>query len=264
MVNVSNLGNLVPPNPLKIMEERNNKIRNLASGYNVVSQLLSKNEFLYQAVTRSVIDVVKPQVYTDALKNAFPANRLNLNQNVYLQNLDIFKATTAASELYRKQATTFSNIMRNYYYPNLSSLAGIDFRINVITQTIQESLLTISEQSLQVNEIDFDECLTEVDEVSSEPLIETQDEDQQAEDIREIKQTVIKIYEILKQNDKETSDKNIQKEKQVENSNNIRQIKFLAFLDSFLFVLNLISAPKQIYEALVWLYEIIQVFLNTR
>ena len=103
---------------------------------------------------------------------------------------------------------------------------------------------------------------TNFDEQSSESTVYTKENDQYANDIDEIKSLLRQVYKRQEEQMNRSSEKNIQESKQSDNSNESSQFNTLAFISGVMTLLSLMTAPKEIYEFLVWVDQIVSFLIN--
>lgn len=118
------------------------------------------------------------------------------------------------------------------------------------------------ENSSQAIDIEEDYVFTNFDEQSSESTVYTKENDQYANDIDEIKSLLRQVYKRQEEQMNRSSEKNIQESKQSDNSNESSQFNTLAFISGVMTLLSLMTAPKEIYEFLVWVDQIVSFLIN--
>ena len=118
------------------------------------------------------------------------------------------------------------------------------------------------ENSSQAIDIEEDYVFTNFDEQSSESTVYTKENDQYANDIDEIKSLLRQVYKRQEEQMNHSSEKNIQESKQSDYSNESSQFNILAFISGVVTLLSLMTAPKEIYEFLVWVDQIVSFLVN--
>jgi len=148
------------------------------------------------------------------------------------------------------------------FKPVVLDLSKFDFRINVLQQEISNNLSTLFEKTSQTVNIETDGEITDFNETFLKSSVYTADKNQQANEIAEIKDLLWKVYKRQDKQMNQTFENDIQEREQNDNSNESSQVNILALIGSILTVLSLITAPKEIYEFLIWIDQIISFLLN--
>lgn len=155
----------------------------------------------------------------------------------------------------------FSGITKSYRLPTMD-IPKYDFRIDVLQQEVSKNLSFLLENSSQAIDIEEDYVFTNFDEQSSESTVYTKENDQYANDIDEIKSLLRQVYKRQEEQMNHSSEKNIQESKQSDYSNESSQFNILAFISGVVTLLSLMTAPKEIYEFLVWVDQIVSFLVN--
>lgn len=191
-----------------------------------------------------------------ALAKMVPSSVLAIQKGLNLPSSNIANQIAASVPKW-----DYSNITKSYTLPNID-VPKYDFRIEVLQQDVSKNLSYLLENSSQAIDVEEDYVFTDFNEPSPEPTIYAKENNQYANDINEIKGLLRQVYKWQEEQMNHSSEKNIQESKQSDNSNKSSQFNILAFISGVLTVLSVMTAPKEIYELLVWVDHVVSFLLN--
>lgn len=199
------------------------------------------NNYVNSSVISRVLDSNKG--FIDSMSPAI--NSLENVSNLTGVNI-AYKIANASPKLY---LTEIDQVLNSVLLPkNL-----LDFRINILVQEISSKISNLSQNAFNTFDIEDNNNFIYLEEPFFESSVETKEHDSNTDEIAEIKKLFWEIYEYQREN---ASKNDIQKEEQGTKSQYSTQTKFLAFVNSFLLLVDLIVAPKEIYEFFVWIYSL--------
>lgn len=193
----------------------------------VISRVLDRN--------KGFIDSMSPAI--NSLENVSNLTGVNI----------AYKIANASPKLYLNE---IDQVLNSVLQPkNL-----LDFRINILVQEISSKISNLSQNTFNTFDIEDNNNFIYLEEPFFESSVETKEHDSNTDEIAEIKKLFWEIYEYQREN---ASKNDIQKEEQGTKSQYSTQTKFLAFVSSFLLLVDLIIAPKELYELFVWIYSLL-------
>lgn len=201
-----------------------------------------------------LMDSFKEQ-YRDFGK-AIPSSILELQKGFNLPSMNVANqiATIIPKPVLPKIGYAFK--------PVVLDLSKFDFRINVLHQEVSNNLSALFEKTSQTVNVEKDGETTDFNETFLKSSVYAADKNQQANEIAEIKDLLWQVYKRQDEQLNQTFENDIQEREQNDNSNESSQVNILALIGSILTVLSLITAPKEIYEFLIWIDQIISFLLN--
>lgn len=219
----------------------------------------------FSPITEQVNKIIKQNsLFTSAIFDG-PLAKFISEQNNYISQIDFsyLRNIQIAANM-----PDFSAITQAYK-TSIPNLAKCDFRIDVLEQKLSRDITELLKNSSDTIDIDknykidnFNDVVTDFDERLLESVVYTKDNSQQTQDITEIKNLVWEIFEHQKDQINQSFEKDVQKKEQIKDPTNSYQSTILAFVNGVLLTLSVITAPKEVYEFLVWVNQIISFLLN--
>ncbi|WP_407855542.1 hypothetical protein [Enterococcus hailinensis] len=179
----------------------------------------------------------------------------------YIQPLNFPNQNIANNIIANTPKPYFPDIVKVVRPPKFD-MSKYDFRIKVLQQDVSKNLSYLLENPFQAIEVEEDYVFTDFDEPSPEPIVYAKENNQYTNDIDEIKSLLRQVYKRQEEQMNRSSEKNIQESKQSDNSNESSQFNTLAFISGVMTLLSLMTAPKEIYEFLVWVDQIVSFLIN--
>jgi len=202
----------------------------------------SSNNYVNSSIISSVLD--RNKGFIDSMSPAI--NSLENLSNLTGVNI-AYKIANASPNLYLTEIDQVLNSV-------LSPKSAVDFRINILAQEISSTISNLSENTFNTVDIEDNDKFIYFDEPSLKSYVDTKGNDSNTDEIAEIKKLFREIYKYQREN---ASKDDIQKEEQSTKPQDSAQYKILAFVNSFLLVVGLINAPKELYEFFVWIYSLL-------
>lgn len=179
----------------------------------------------------------------------------------YIQPLNFPNQNIANNIIANTPKPYFPDIVKVVRPPKFD-MSKYDFRIDVLQQGVSKNLSFLLENSSQTINVEEDYVFTDFDKPSPKSTVYAKDNNQYANDINEIKGLLRQVYKRQEEQMNYSSEKNIQESKQSDNSNESSQFNTLAFISGVMTLLSLMTAPKEIYEFLVWVDQIVSFLIN--
>lgn len=200
------------------------------------------NNYVNSSLTNSVLDRTKN--FIDSMSPAIDS----------LESLSNLTSVNYANQI--------ANSIPNLYLSEIDRVLNsvlppknlVDFRINILAQEISSTISNLSENTFNAVDIEDNDKFIYFDEPSPKTSVDTKEHDSNTDEIAEIKKLFWEIYEYQREN---ASKNDVQKEEQSTQSQDSLQNKLLAFVASFLLLVDLISAPKELYEFFIWIYSLL-------
>ncbi|MGX7368019.1 hypothetical protein [Enterococcus casseliflavus] len=202
----------------------------------------SSNNYVNSSIISSVLD--RNKGFIDSMSPAI--NSLENLSNLTGVNI-AYKIANASPKLY---LTEIDQVLNSVLPPK----NVVDFRINILAQEISSTISNLSENTFNTVDIEDNDKFIYFDEPSLKSYVDTKGNDSNTDEIAEIKKLFREIYKYQREN---ASKDDIQKEEQSTQPQDSAQYKILAFVNSFLLVVGLINAPKELYEFFVWIYSLL-------
>ncbi len=202
----------------------------------------SSNNYVNSSIISSVLD--RNKGFIDSMSPAI--NSLENLSNLTGVNI-AYKIANASPKLY---LTEIDQVLNSVLPPK----NVVDFRINILAQEISSTISNLSENTFNTVDIEDNDKFIYFDEPSLKSYVDTKGNDSNTDEIAEIKKLFREIYKYQREN---ASKDDIQKEEQSTKPQDSPQYKILAFVNSFLLVVGLINAPKELYEFFVWIYSLL-------
>lgn len=202
----------------------------------------SSNNYVNSSTISSVLD--RNKGFIDSMSPA-----ISLLENLSnLTDVNIaYKIANTAPNLYLSE---IDRVLNSVLPPKNS----LDFRVNILVQEISSKISNLSQNAFNTVDIEVNDKFIYFDEPFLKSSVDTKEHDSNTDEIAEIKKLFWEIYEYQREN---ASKNDIQKEEQSAQSQDSLQNKLLAFVGSFLLLVDLISAPKELYEFFVWIYSLL-------
>ncbi|OFL87285.1 hypothetical protein [Enterococcus sp. HMSC072H05] len=191
-----------------------------------------------------------------ALAKMVPSSFLAIQNGLDLPGSNIAKQIAASVPKW-----DFSGITKSHRLPTMD-IPKYDFRIDVLQQDVSKNLSFLLENPSQTIDVEEDDVFTDFDKPSPKSTVYAKDNNQYANDINEIKDLLWQVYKRQEEQMNHSSEKDIQESKQSDDSSESSQFNILAFITGVLTVLSVMTAPKEIYELLIWVDQVISFLLN--
>ncbi|QCJ56110.1 hypothetical protein [Enterococcus mundtii] len=225
----------------KIINENQDRFEKINRIINIGTNLPSNN-YINSSVINSLLD--KNNNFIDSMSPA-------------IKSLESLSNLTSVNTAY-KIANTIPNLYLSEIDQVLNSVLQpknlVDFRVNILVQEISSTISNLTENAFNTVDIEGNDKFIYFEEPFLKSYVDTKDHDSNTDEIAEVKKLFREIYEYQREN---ASKNDIQKKEQSAEPQDSAQNKLLAFVNSFLLIVGLISAPKELYEFFVWIYSLL-------
>lgn len=235
----------IPDNIKHMIKVQQNFIKNNKATFDIID---SHNTYLQNIYDQSNIKYIDSVVSRyDSLINA-------VGDSIYI-------TTSPAYNFYKTDY--YKNIYSNL--PNfdmfIPDLFKEDFRIKVQSQKLTSQIDLIVEKFNNISNPKVNEFEIEFDKLISEPLIDTTDNNQKIDGTADIKRMIAEIHESQKRQEKAFQEE-VKNREQSNPSNKSCNNFFDKFQLLIIVVFSLITKPKEIYEGVLWINDILEILIN--